>query len=294
MNRSTFCNPRLLLKGKEVQSVSSASFTDSGNNNLQKLSVTFTEPELENINLFNEKIEFYLNYGSEDGSPLFRGYIKEFSASEVKVSISALDPRTFISGKDSLPIVIDDKNNYDGFSVIQYIADVLDNHLNVNKTILSSEALQEMDKPIFMTGVRQADPPYDILKSKVKMQRDSDDILKIYEYFLSVHHGGTNSSLTLSKTKSLDSIPDLVYTYRNGIKKLSYKERAPPSFGIATASDGSTVRFDYGNAPKGNIGIKVESDKEVLSRAEAREVAVVEVLLKQEEDKEITMQVTKG
>ena len=182
MNRSTFCNPRLLLKGKEVQTVSDASFSDSGNNNLQKLSVTFTEPELEGINLFNEKIEFYLNYGSEDGSPLFRGYVKEFSASEDKVSISALDPRTFISGKDSLPVVIDDKNNYDGFSVIQYIADVLDNHLNVNKTILSTEALQEMDKPIFMTGVRQADPPYDILKSKVKTQRDSDDILKIYEY----------------------------------------------------------------------------------------------------------------
>ena len=294
MNQNIFCNPKLLIRGKEIQSISNATFSDSGNNTLQKLSATFNEPELEDLNLFNEKVEFYLNSGSDDSTPLFRGFIKEFTSSSNKLSISAMDPRIFISGKDALPIVIDDKNNYDGYTVIQFITDVLENNLNSNTIILSTEALKEMDKPIYMTDERRVSSPYDLIKEKIASQRDDDDILNIHEYFLNVQHGGLNTSLTLNKTRSLDSTPDLVYTYRNGIQKLQYKERAPPSFGIAQSKDGDSVRFDYGNAPKGNVGIQVSSEKELSSRAEAREAALVEVLLKQEENQEITLTVTKG
>ena len=292
MNRNTYCNPRLLIDGKEISYISKVNFKDDGNNTLQSLSVTFSEPELENLNLFNEKVEFYLNYGSEDGVPLFRGYIKSFRTSEKTMSISAVDPRTFISGQHSLPIVIDEANNYDGYTVIQFLADVLDNNLNINKTILSSEALKEMDKPVFMNGIRTVQAPYDIIKTLIEPQRDDDDAIEIYEYFLSVIHGGKDTSLTVRKTKTLDGSPDFIYSYYNGINALSYTERAPPSFGLATSEDGSVVRFDYGNAPRGNRGITVAG--KFSSREEARKAAMAEVMLKQNDDKDISLTVTKG
>ena len=292
MNRNTYCNPRLSIDGKEISYISKATFSDGGNNTLQKLSVTFSEPELEELNLYNKKVEFYLNYGSEDGVPLFRGYIKSFKSSEKTMSITAVDPRTFITGKDSLPIVIDEANNYDGYTAIQFITDVLENNLNINETILSTEALNEMDKPIFMHGIRTTSAPYDIIKGLIQSKRDDDDILRVYEYFLNVLHGAVDTSLIIKKTRALDGRPDFVYNYRNGIAKLSYTERPPPSFGLATSEDGATVRFDYGNAPKGNKGITVSG--KFSSREEARKAAMTEVMLKQNDDKDISLTVTKG
>jgi len=292
MSLNIFCKPRLLINGKEVAFCNSASF-NTNENSLQKLSADISDPYFENFNLFNQKVEFYLNYGSEDGIPLFRGYIKSFNVSDDKISISAVDPRTVITGNDALPIIIDDKNNYDGVSVVQFLLDIIENEVNMNKTLISTYALNEMDKPMYMTGIRSVRPPYDIVKNLVENQRDDDNILTVFEYYFDIVHGGTDSSLIIKKTKELTGTPDFIYTYNDGIISLNYTERAPPSFGVAKAEDGTSVRAEYGNAPRGNIGINVKS-KKYSSRAEAKEAALAEVLLKQTDDKDIRMNVSKG
>jgi hypothetical protein len=292
MSLNIFCKPRLLINDKEVAFCKTANFSTS-TSSLQNLSAVITEPDFENYNLFNSKVEFYLNYGSEDGVPLFRGYIKSFKASDSNISISAIDPRTIITGKDALPVVIDDKKNYDGKTIIQFLLDVIENQVNQNKTLISVEALNEMDKPIYMNEVRSTQAPYDIVKGLLKVQRDTDDILNVYEYYFDILHGGEYSSLVVRKTKDLTGDADFIYSYNDGIISLSYNERAPPSFGIAKAKDGTTVRADYGNAPRGNIGITV-ANKDYSSRAEAKEAAMAEVLLKQGDDKDITVNVSKG
>ena len=125
MNQSMRCNPKLLIDGKLIQSLKNANFTDGGSNTLQTLTATFTDPDLENIQLFNKLVEFYLNAGSEDGVPLFRGYIKQVNASNSGISISAQDPRIFLSGKDSFPVSLTEKNNYDGFTLSQFLYDFI-------------------------------------------------------------------------------------------------------------------------------------------------------------------------
>ena len=190
-------------------------------------------------------------------------------------------------------VIIDDKKNYDGRTIVQFLLDVIENQVNQNKTLISTEALNEMDKPIYMNEVRSVQAPYDIVKGLLKSQRDDDDILNVYEYYFDILHGGRDSSLVIKKTKALTGIADFNYSYNDGIISLSYTERAPPSFGIAKAEDGTTVRADYGNAPKGNIGITV-ANKKYSSRAEAKEAAMAEVLLKQGDDKDISMKVSKG
>ena len=291
MSLDIFCKPRLLINDKEVAFCKTASFSTNVTS-LQTLSATITEPDFENYNLFNSKVEFYLNYGSEDGVPLFRGYIKSFKASDSNISISAIDPRTAITGKDSLPVVIDNKSNYDGQTIVQFLVDVIDNQVNLNKTIISTEGLNELDKPIYMNGVRSVQAPYDIVKGMLESQRDDDNILTVYEYYFDILHGNKDSSLIIKKTKDLTGAADFIYTYRDGIISMSYTERAPPSFALVKAKDGTTVRADYGNAPKGNIGITV--GKTYSSRAEAREAGMAEILLKQGDDKDISMNVSKG
>jgi len=291
MSLDIFCKPRLLINDKEVAFCKTASFSTNVTS-LQTLSATITEPDFENFNLFNSKVEFYLNYGSEDGVPLFRGYIKSFKASDSNISISAIDPRTAITGKDSLPVVIDNKSNYDGQTIVQFLVDVIDNQVNLNKTIISTEGLNELDKPIYMNGVRSVQAPYDIVKGMLESQRDDDNMLTVYEYYFDILHGNKDSSLIIKKTKDLTGAADFIYTYRDGIISMSYTERAPPSFALVKAKDGTTVRADYGNAPKGNIGITV--NKTYSSRAEAREAGMAEILLKQGDDKDISMNVSKG
>jgi len=291
MSQSTFCRPKLLINNKEVAFCNSADISCK-EGSLESFSASITEPDLENINLFNEKVEFYLNYGGEDGAPIFRGYIKSFRAGDDNISITALDPRTFLSGSNAFPIIIDDKYNYDGQTVVQFLTDVV-NNVNINETLISIEALNEMDKPVYMTDVRSVSPPYDIASGLVQKQRDDDNILSVFEYYFDIIHGAINSSLVIRKTKDLTTNPDFVYSYTNGIVLLNYTERAPPSFALAKAEDGTTVRADYGNAPRGQVGINVANNT-YSSRAEAKEAALVDILLKQDDDKDITMQVSKG
>jgi hypothetical protein len=291
MSLNIFCKPRLLINDIEVAFCHSASFSKSMNS-LEQFSATINEPEFENYNLFNQKIEFYLNYGSEDAVPLFRGYIKSFKANKDNISITAVDGRTFISGKDSLPVVIDKKNNYDGKTVVQFLIDIITNQLNLNKKVLTTDYINEMDKPVYMNNVRSEQAPYDIISNMVGAKRDDDNILNIFEYFFDIIHGEEYSGLVVKKTKELSSSSDFNFTYNDGIIDLNYTERAPPSFALAKSKDGTTVRGEYGNAPKGQVGITISGTYD--SRAEAKEAAIAEILLKSLDDKEITLQVSKG
>ena len=91
------------------------------------------------------------------------------------------------SSKNISAQIIDDKNNYDGVTLVQFLLDIIENEVNTNKTLISTQELNEMDKPIYMTGVRNATAPYDIAKGLIKTQRDDDNILTVYEYLSLIH-----------------------------------------------------------------------------------------------------------
>ena len=291
MSRNTYCKPKLLIEGREVQSLETASFNDSGNNKLSALKARFTEPDLVNISLFNKKVEFYLNYGSEDSYPMFRGYIKHYTSTDTSFSITALDVRTLITGNESFPVVVDEANNYDGQTIIQFLIDVIDNQLNLDEG-LSTNATNDIDKPIYMTGDRGKDSIYSILTRALKDQLDDDDLLQPLYYYLDVVHEETNSSIVIKKAVDTDSRIDCNFSYFDGIVSLVHTERPPPSFGIAESSDGSQVRFDYGNSPAGKYGVVL--DNVFQSRGEGKEALIPFVLSKQDSELHIEMRVSKG
>jgi hypothetical protein len=96
-------NHKLFIDGQEVLSSSSGQISFPGNNQINTLSAKISDVDLQNKSLFNKKIELYLNEsGMEDTMPIFRGYIKQFSHTDVNTSIVAGDVRTVLTGKEGI------------------------------------------------------------------------------------------------------------------------------------------------------------------------------------------------
>jgi len=292
MSRITYCSPKLYIDGKIIESLDTFSFSESMNN-LQSFRAKCLEPDLENRDLFNKKVEFYLNYGSEDGIPLFRGYIREFKATDTQFSFTAQDPRVFITGNDAMPVSITDKNNYDGYTLTQFIYKYITDNININETKLGLYSLNEIDKPVFMTGERfKSNAPWNVISNVLKKAIDDSDIEEPLSYFTDIVHRNIDSDLIFRKKQSLDNVNTKVFKYNDGIIELSYRERAPVSVASATTKDGVVSEFIYGNTPKGRVGLKLSGQYE--TPAEAQKAARNTVLLNYKNTKEISITVSKG
>jgi len=289
MSQNIYCKPVLKINDVEIQHLESVKFSDTGNNQLQKLSATITEPDLENFTLFNAKVEFYLNYGSSDGCPIFRGFVKDFNPSGKNVAINALDVRTLLSGDNSFPIVIDDKKNYDGQTVTAFLIDVLD---QMNNDLIKSTTLNDIDKPVYMTDIRVTSSPYDIATNTLRKALDDDDLLKPLSYEFDVVHLEQHSSLKIIKQKQITSSPSQHFSYHDGIISCVYKDRVSPSFALAETTEGQQVIFEFGNAPKGNVGLRVSGN--FNSRGEAKEKLIPQLMSVQDTEKDIKLTVSKG
>jgi len=289
MSPNTYCNPKIFIEDKEFENISSITYSSSVSS-ISTLSVKLENPDLENMDFFNRKIEFFLNEGGEDNIPLFRGLIKQSNASESGVAITASDLRTFISGNEAFVTVIDDHKNYDGQTVMQFLIDVIENELNAPSWV-STSATNDMDKPVFMTGVRETNGPYDIVKSLIEKKLDEDDVSNSGEYFLDVFHEEDKSSIIVKKTRTADiNNFDFSLSYFNGIIDATFKDRPNPSYATAQSEDGSRVRLDYGNAPQGNYGVTLSG--KFSSRGEAKENMLPFLLAKQDSEKDITLNVS--
>ena len=106
--QNIFCEPQLFIGGRENIDFGKVSLDFKSDSSLHSMSVTIFNPDYNNFNLFNKPISFYLNYGANDGIPIFRGFIKDINAGKEQVTIKALDARCFLTGKEGVPISITD------------------------------------------------------------------------------------------------------------------------------------------------------------------------------------------
>jgi len=263
------------------------------------LNAVLSDPDLEDMALINKKVEFYLNKGY--GSPLFRGYINTFTPSERQLTIRAQDVTSLLSG-NLAPIVMDDNDNYDGYTAVQFLKEYIESQVNVNETLISTQTLHEMDRPVYMTGMRGIINPFKKIQKLISKKVDDEssldraDINSIFKYFIDVINLGDASGITIRKTRSLNDNADFVFSNYDGIQSLSYRERPPPSYAMGN-TDGNNdkkeqVVLQYGNAPTGVRGMVALV--EGSSRGEIREKMISHLILAQEEIKEISLIVSKG
>ena len=132
MTENTYYKPRLIIGNKECIFGMSGSLNFPGNNQANTLQCTINEPDFQNSKLFNEEVKLYLNYGGEDGAPIFRGFIKNLTPNDSKTDITAIDGRGFISSQSSKMVELTDKENYDGFTVAQYLSAIIQDKVNID------------------------------------------------------------------------------------------------------------------------------------------------------------------
>lgn len=288
MTENTYYKPRLLIGDKEVLLGMSGSLSFPGNNQANTLQCTITDPEMQNAKLFNKEIKLYLNYGSDDGAPIFRGFIKSVSPSDKDTKIKAIDGRVFINSNNSKMIELTDDNNYDGYTLAAFLYDYINDNINTGKTYIGLNMLKDTKPSISMSGERaEPAPMYDLIKKKLQDATDNSDIEKPLAYFIDMIDDGNTSNITFVKEKRLTDSPSLSLSFSNGIKSYKYSRRAPANFGV-----GGGASFTYGNAPQGSVGMHIKG--KFKDKNEARQEIIKQVLLQYRETDEIDLQCTRG
>ena len=288
--RNLYSLPKLFIGGKRISEFSSANIQFPGNNQINTLSVSIDDPEYQDAHLFNSKVEFYLGEGLGEGSPIFVGYVKEMNPTDTSISITAYDPRIFISGEGAEPIAITDKTNFDGYTAIQFLASIINDKVNSASTIINTDALSDFSPETPMRGYRSAGAaPYEIFLDVMAQTVDDTTPEDPLEYYVSME----GDKLIVAKKKSVDTgSRSMILSYMDGIKGMSYNHRAPATTAVGVGEDGSFGTFTYGNAPMGRVGTSFQSSK--TQNAEIYEEALLTVMKNYVEQKEINVVISRG
>tara|TARA_Y100000004_G_C8920356_1_gene415145 strand:- start:30 stop:1058 length:1029 start_codon:yes stop_codon:yes gene_type:complete len=288
MSSDTYSNPRLFIGDREVISFKSVQFSETGKNTASSLNCTIGDPHFRDAPLKNKEIVFFLNYGSVDTVPFFRGRIRQVTPSEAQVQIVAYDVRTFLTGNESIPLSLTDTNNYDGFTLGQFLYDYITEYVNVNETIIGLDLLNDTDPVTSLSGVRGKNlSALKIIQNNIPQNKD--DLSKIKNNRLTIIDDGIKSNICFVKEQDLDNAA-VRFSYSNGINKLSVKRRPSPN--ILTGNvDKVNVVYKHNNLSTGIQGGRIKgtfSDPD-----EAREAAFIQATYA-EIDSEITINTNKG
>ena len=236
--------------------------------------------------MLEKELKIYLNYGSDDGVPIFRGFIRDIKPNDTETNIIAIDPRMLIVGSSSRMVELTDDNNYDGHSLASFLYDFIDDKINTDDTYIGLDNLRDTDPIISMNGERTKEPTsvYDIVTKKLKK---AVDIEKPLTYFIDMIDDGKKNNITIIKEKQITDAPSLVLSYSDGLVSYTYNRRAPATYAV-----GAGTTFQYGNEPMGSVGLKITGN--FKDKNEARKHAITEVLLSNRETDEITVKSNKG
>tara|TARA_R100000315_G_C5227060_1_gene138077 strand:+ start:786 stop:1808 length:1023 start_codon:yes stop_codon:yes gene_type:complete len=283
---NSYQRPSLFLNGKEVLSDISGSVTFTGNNQLNTLSVKINNPDLQNTSIYNKILELYLNNGADDGVPIFRGYINDFTPNDKDISLFATDMRAKLTGRKGLKLTLTDKNNYDGYTLGQFIFSYINEF--IDDTDIGTDFLTDTSPVVFMTGERGEDKDfYSLLVKKVQEAIDVEtDVENPLGYFIDIVNGSNSSNIVIKKDKLLTSNPSAVFSFADGLVSYSYKRRLPPN---TVTYEGR--KFSYTNVPQGVSSISLPKQN---SPAESKNFALQKILLEQQQTDEISIQISKN
>ena len=296
MSVNTYQQPRLIIGDKEYSQFGNVNLNFPGNSKINSMNFTLNDSDAQEGKFLNKEVKFYLNYGTEDSVPIFRGFIRQFTPSDKDIKIVAYDGRTFIQGKEAQTISVTDFDNFDGFTVAQYLSHIIQDRVNINNTTrIGLESLTDVSPPVLMKGVRgKNQSPYGLATKQLSAAFNEDSINDgvLFSYSIDMIDDGNTSNIVLVKEKDLDSTPSITFAYLDGIESYKHKVRATPSYITAETTDGKTTFYKDGNLPQGLIGKTIKGKYE--DTASATEAALFEVISSEKNTTEISLNVTKG
>jgi hypothetical protein len=290
MSLNTHCSPRIYIKDKEI-GFDTFSISFPGNNQINSCTIKINHSISDWSRLFNEEIKIYLN--ETDGVPTFRGFIKQVVPSDSSLSITAYDPRYLLSGNDGIPINITDKDNYDGYTISQFLIEYIDKYINTDKTYLATDYITDTTISTTMKDVRGFHSDiYSMLSGAFTKGVDDTDVDNLVGYNINVIDDGVKAQLIIEKERTLTSDISLVLSERDGISSLTYNRRMPPSYGIHFTEDGKSGVYQHGNMPYGRIN--ETGTGTFKTSAEASYASMISILKQQDDKQEIAAIITRG
>jgi len=288
MSQGTYSSSRILIGNTEFINYSKINYKNSGKNQVSSLSITLNDPELDAAALLGKEVIFYLNYGTLDNIPFFRGRIKQYQPSDKNVKIIAYDVLSFLGGKNSPVINFTDSSNYDGFTLAQFLHDYISTVINKKEILIGLDMLNETDPPVSLSGYRQkGTTPLKVIQEKIPKNISNLDDIRSYRLVL--RDDGIKSNITFVEEQDINS-GGILFSFNDGIEKLNYKLRPSPNI-ITVAVGDNIMQYIHNSLPTGAVGGKIEGEFKYPD--EARQQAIIEVLT-EENRKEITMNVSKG
>ena len=289
MTENTYYKPRLVIGDKEITKGMSGNISFTGNSRPNTCSCKITDPQFQNYKLYNEELKIYLNYGADDGVPIFRGFIKEVRPNDKETTITALDPRMFLTGATSELVHLTDDNNYDGHSLAGFLYKLIEEKINTDKILIGLNYLRDTNPIVSVSGERNEVPSavYEMLVKKLQTAIDDSDIEKPLTYFIDMIDDGFQSNITFIKEKQLTETPSLYLSFSSGLIQYKNNRRAP-----ATRAVGGGADFTFSSEPRGSVSRVIQG--EFKDKNEARQKGIQEILLHNRETDEITVQASKG
>ena len=199
MSQNTHCSPRIYINNKEI-GFSSFNINYPGGSKINSCNIKLNHlPDWSR--LFNAEIKIYLN--ENDGVPIFRGFVKQVVPSDKDISITANDPRYLLTGEDGISININDENNYDGFSVSQFLVEYIEKYINVEKTYIGTDYISDTTISSNMNEVRgQQQDIYGMVTGLISKNIDDTDIDNLSNYVIGITDDGNKAQLIIEKEKS--------------------------------------------------------------------------------------------
>ncbi len=282
MSQDSAYRPRLMIDGVEALNLVSARYSTAINSNISNFSATIDSPDLQESTLFGKKVKFFLNYGSEDGLPLFEGFIKQVQPSEKNIKITAFDVRSFLT-ENSTTLNLTDEHNFDGHNLSSFLKSYITDNININKTLIDVNKINSMNPPVNLTGLRGDFNPYELVKELIDKSIDLTDIQEPLNYFVDV----IGNSIIFVKSRRLDSTPSISLSQSNGLISYRYNQR-PKKF----TANYMNRRFTYGTSPNGTFSIDYQGTEEFP--AEKRQMAYLQIVRELQSTKELTLTTSLG
>ena len=286
-------NTRVIINNQEIDTWNNVSITYPGNNQINSCQVSGLPTNLENARFFNTEIVIYLHYN--DSVPIFRGIINEITPSSKGISVAASDVRFLIASSDSFPIVVNEIDNYDGWTVTQFLYDVINFKLNKNKTYIGLDGLRDSNPTISMTDFRTDNSsPYEIATQILEQVTNDDDVNYPYGYAFDVVDDGIKSNLTIKQIPNIDRTSQAIYNFsrEDGLNSISYKNVNPPNFAVVKGEEDIQVIYEHENRSSGTTGIDIQGN--YTNRAEASYAGLLEVQKQQNWVKDVSISINKA
>mgnify|MGYP003642006269 FL=1 len=208
--------------------------------------------------------------------------------SDNKLSITAYDVRTFLTGNESIPISLTDKDNYDGYSLGQFLYEYITRYININETIIGLDMLNDSNPVVTLSGLRGDNlNALGIINSLI--DNNKDNLKDIKSNRLSIIDDGEKSNICFVTEQSLDN-SGIRFNYSDGIENLKVKKRSRPNIFSAKVGD-TNVLYKHTNLSTGVVGAAISG--EFTCPDEATQAAFIQGM-RAEKDSEITVKATKG